>query len=181
MPDAIEETRVAIDSNVKATFEDVHEQCHQELMGFKASDAKFIETVTRRVHILSAPLSAEVIQTQYRRGGKKITEIVKIGNRIGAFKKLVGEEEEKLKEYWNEWDEVQNEYIALGMEVFGPEAFGEEANSVKGKAVGFKRETELLDLEHNTRLEELSENIEDIGVQTLSKIKNSEKVGFSLI
>ncbi len=174
---AMEETRVTINRNAETTFADVREALHQELMGFRASDAKFTKSATKRANILSASLSTEEIHTEFSRGGKKISEIVKIGDRVEAFKNLVQNEEGKLKEYWNEWDEVQNEYIALGIEVFGLQSFGKEADGVKVQEAGFRREMELLDLEHNTRLEELNEDIEDIGVQIPSKVKSSEKVG----
>lgn len=64
---------------------------------------------------LSTPLLGEKIETVIRRDGKRVTEVVEIGKRVEAFKELIETEEEKLKQAWKEWDEVQEEYIKLGM------------------------------------------------------------------
>lgn len=123
----------------------------------------------------------EKIETAISKDGKRITEIVEIGKRVATFKKAIEEEAAKLAEYWKQWDEVQNEYIELGVDVFGPEVFGEDAVGSKGKDHHFKAEMELLDLEHKTRVEEVDEDIEDIGVKILQKMRNSEKVRSLLI
>jgi phosphopantothenoylcysteine decarboxylase len=103
--------------------------------------------------------------------------VVEIGNRVSTFKKFVEKEEIKLKESWKHWEDLQNEYIELGVEVFGPEVFGEAAAGLKVRQKGFQREMELLDLEHNARVAEFDEEIEDTGPKFLQKMKASEKVG----
>jgi hypothetical protein len=65
--------------------------------------------------------------------------------------------------------------VELGIEVFGPEVFGEEAGRETRK-VGFKWEMELLGHEHSVRIEELEDEIIDVGVKTRQKMKASEKV-----
>lgn len=71
---------------------------------------------------------------------------------------------------------MQNEYIELGAEIFGPTAFGGDRTEGKGVEKGFKREMELLDLEHGARVEELAEEVVGISVKILQKMKASEKV-----
>lgn len=140
-------------------------------------DEAFFEAISATTATLSAPLTEELIEGDFKRNGKTITETVKMGKRVAQFKKSVENEQVKLKEYWKQWDEMQNEYTALGIEVFGAKAFGEDAVGDEGKVKGYGREMELLDLEHNTRVEALQEEIEEIGVDILKKMKTSEKVG----
>jgi hypothetical protein len=102
--------------------------------------------------------------------------VVEIGKRVSAFKKFIKKKEVMLKEFWKQWEDLQNEYIELGVEVFGPEIFGEPAASLTAGQKGFQREMELLDLEHNARVGEFDEEIEDTGLKILQKMKVSEKV-----
>jgi phosphopantothenoylcysteine decarboxylase len=124
---------------------------------------------------LSAPLAEEKIQTTFKRDGKRVTEIIDIGKRAMKFKDLLKKEEAKLVDYWKQWEDLQDEYVELGIEVFGPEVFGEEAGRETSKA-GFKWEMELLDCEHVVKIEELEEEIVDVGAKTRQKMKASEKV-----
>lgn len=102
-----------------------------------------------------------------------MVDTVQIGKRVATFSKIVEREETKLQELWKQWDEVQNEYLELGIEVFGREVFGVDTT---GLDRGFKRDMELLDLELKTRVEEMEEEIESLGPEILKKMKASEKV-----
>lgn len=103
-----------------------------------------------------------------------MTEIVEIGKRIELFKKSVEKDEAKLKGYWKQWDDLQGDLMELGMEVFGPEVFGTAASEARDR--GFKKEMELLDVEHDARVQELTAEVEDIAEEYLEKMKESEKV-----
>ena len=118
----------------------------------------------------------EEIQTEATKNGKRTFAVFNMGERVDTFKKLVEKEEDNLKEYWRQWGEIQDEYLELGIEIWGPEVFGEDPETMEEKEGGFKREMELLDLEHKTRLGELDEEIEDISVQIAAQMKASEKV-----
>ncbi len=162
--------------NAKATFDDIHTEFSERLAVSKGLDDSFVQELGQATATLSASLLHERIETMTTKDGKRKTEIVEIGKRLAAFKKLVDKEESKLKEAWKHWEELQNEYIELGVEVFGPEVFGEAASGLKASQKGFRRDMELLDLEHNARLAELDEEIEDTGPTFLQKMKASEKV-----
>jgi hypothetical protein len=86
----------------------------------------------------------------------------------------------QLGEYWKQWDEVQNEYLELGVEVFGEKGFGADGNGVAKRdgERGWKREMELLEVEYETRIQELDEEVEGIKEEFLKVMKASEKVGF---
>lgn len=103
-----------------------------------------------------------------------MTEIVEIGKRIAQFKKSVEKDEGKLKDYWKQWEDLQGDFMELGVEVFGPGVFGGAAAEAREK--GFKKEMELLDVEHGARVQELTNEVEDIGKEILQKMKESEKV-----
>lgn len=120
------------------------------------------------------------METEVRRDGKPFYEIIEIGRQVNTFRKIIDKEEAKLAGLWEQWDALQNEYIKLGAEVFGAEAFGELGAEFKGQG-GYKREMELLELEHSTKLKAVDEEIESIGVSLLSKMKTKEKVCFNQI
>ena len=164
-----------MNANSKATFDDAHAALLERLMASKTMDECFFQGVAEAAATLSAPLVQEKIETTISKDGKRKTEVVEIGKRVATFKKTIEKEEAKLKEYWKQWDEVQNGYIELGIEVFGAEVFGESAAVVKIKEKGFKREMELLNLEHRATVGELDEEIEDTSAKILQKMKASEK------
>lgn len=163
-------------ANAKATFDDIHTAFSERLEVSKGVDDSFIQELGQATATLSASLLHERIETITSKDGKRKCEIVEIGKRLAAFKKLADKEEGKLKESWEHWEELQTEYIELGVEVFGPEVFGGAASGLKASQKGFRREMELLDFEHNARLAEFDEEIEDTGPTFLQKMKASEKV-----
>jgi hypothetical protein len=124
--------------------------------------------------MLSAPLGEEKIETTFTREGKRVTEIVEIGKRIELFKKSVEKDEANLKDYWKQWENLQDDFVELGIEVFGPEVFGRAAKEAMEK--GFRREMELLDGEHDARVLELTGEVEDVAEEFLEKMRESEKV-----
>ncbi len=175
-PDGFEEACATLNAKSKVSFDDIHKTFKERLANTRATDEAFFETVSASAATLSAPLTEELVEADFKRDGETITEIVKMGKRVTLFKKSVENEQAKLKEYWKQWDDMQNEYIALGIEVFGAKTFSEDACGEEGSVKGYHREMELLDLEHNARVEELQEEIEEISVDILRKMKASEKV-----
>jgi hypothetical protein len=160
----------------KANFDSANAVLLERLLVVKDMHGSFLQELAESATTLSAPLLDENIETITSRGNERMTEIVKIGKRVATFKKFVEMEDAKLKEYWKHWDELQNDYIELGIEVFGPEAFGDNTPGLKIKQKGFKTEMGLLDLEHTTRVGELDGEIGEIRPGILQKMKASEKV-----
>lgn len=81
-----------------------------------------------------------------------------------------------MKDCWIQWEEMQNDFIGLGKEMFGNDAFPDETEENDGVKKGYRREMELLGIECETRADELAEEIEDLRNETLQKTKTSEKV-----
>lgn len=128
-------------------------------------------------HTLSEPIEAEKVTIEITNSdGSKERHTFAIGARVAAFKKLTEKEEAKQKDLWKQWDELQTEYMELGVEMFGVEPFGEDAKTVKLKHKGYSKEMELLDLELKTRVEELEEELLAIPAEYLKKLNTSEKV-----
>jgi len=171
----IDIARNSLNMGAKTTFDDVHAALSKRLMVSKAMDQSFFQAITESAATLSAPLAQEKIETTITTDGKRKVEVIEIGKRVATFKKLVEKEETKMKENWKRWDEVQNEYMELGIEVFGPESFGEDAVGVKVRDSGFRKDLESFDLEHNTGVGELDEEIEGNSAKILQMIKVSEK------
>jgi phosphopantothenoylcysteine decarboxylase len=169
-------------TNTTATFEDIHAAFTTKLTTSRASDLAFFQSVSDQAATLSAPLPEETIETMFTRDGKRVHETFMIGERIEKFKKLLEKEEGRLGDYWKQWDEVQNEYLELGVEVFGAELFGEDGKGKGGKGErGWKRVMELAEAEHETRVGELEEEVGEIRVQFSQVMKTSEKVRRCLI
>jgi hypothetical protein len=145
-----------------------------KLSASRERDIAFFESISATANMLSAPLGDEQIETTFTREGKRVTEVVEIGKRIELFKKSVEKDEAKLKGYWKQWDDLQGDFVELGMEVFGPEVFGADANEARDK--GFKKGMELLDVENAAMVEELGAEVEEIVDEYLEKMKESEKV-----
>ena len=146
--DGIEEARAAIDTKLKTSFDTIYEEFKSKLADSRARDVAFFESISATANILCAPLAEEQIETTFTRAGKRVTEIVEIGKRIALFKKSVERDEAKLKDYWKQWEDIQDGFTELGMEIFGPEAFGEAPADGKATDKGFKKEMELLDIDH---------------------------------
>ncbi|KAF8865001.1 hypothetical protein BDZ45DRAFT_470698 [Acephala macrosclerotiorum] len=171
LQDGINAARTHLSTTAKATFASIHNAFNSKLQAIRDEDTAFLQHVSETAAILSNPLLGERLETEIRKDGKRVVETVEIGKRVEAFKILVEQEEAKLKQAWREWDEVQEEYIELGIDVFGAEAFGR----IGEERAGYKKEMELLDLEHNTRVEELEEEIDEIESEAVQTMKTSEK------
>ncbi|KAH6674100.1 hypothetical protein B0J14DRAFT_31289 [Halenospora varia] len=123
----------------EATFDDVHKGFLERLAESRASDVTFFESAHRTAKTLSAPLVEEQIETTTKVDGKRVAKVIKIGDRLTEFNTTVETEEAKLKEYWKQWDDVQAEYVQLGIEVFGENKFPADAKEVQKKEKGSKR------------------------------------------
>ncbi|KAG9237554.1 hypothetical protein BJ875DRAFT_369705, partial [Amylocarpus encephaloides] len=98
-----------------------------------------------------------------------------IGTRIAGFATVVEDEAAKLKEYWKQWDELQEEYLKLGVEVFGAEKFGEDGEVVKGIKREMRKEMELIDIELRARVEEVEGEVDGLSGRAMQRMKASEK------
>jgi len=175
-PEGIEHARNFIDTSLNGAMAAVRTAFVENLAEHRSSDEAFIASVSAAADTLSAPLAGERIETTFKRDGKRITEVVNIGQRVAQFKKSVEKEEARLKQYWKQWEELQHDFVELGSAVFGDQAFGgNDAVEAKGTESGYRREMELLGLEHNSRGEELLEEIDEIGEKVLLKMRTSEK------
>ncbi|KAF4636229.1 hypothetical protein G7Y89_g1844 [Cudoniella acicularis] len=175
--DGIETARSTILSNTEATFDDVYSGFKERLAESRASDVAFFESANSMSKTLSVHLTEEQLETTSRRDGKRVTEIVKIGDRLALFKASIETEEVKLAGLWKQWRDVQDEYVELGIEVFSEKSFAEDdVKAVKKRNEnGFLKEMELLDLEFKMKVEELEEEIGEMGQTFLKRMKSSER------
>ena len=128
------------------------------------------------VKVLTAPLNGEDVETVTNFSDRSITEVVNIGERVTSFENVLDTEAAILEELWGQWEDLQNEYLEHGVDVFGPEKFEEAEGMVKGKGKGFRREMELIQMEFDTATGELMEEIAGLGKTYMQKMKASEKV-----
>lgn len=174
--DGLEEARNSINTNLEASFHNIHEAFVTRLAESRSKDETFLKSISATTQTLNAPLTEEQIETTFTREGKRVTEIVRIGKSIVQFKKSIEKDEAKLAGYWAQWKELQDDFVELGVEVFGERAFPASEIGERKRGTGFRREMELLDLEHDARAKELNEEIAGIGMNVLKKVKASEKV-----
>ncbi|KAL2073735.1 hypothetical protein VTL71DRAFT_11061 [Oculimacula yallundae] len=169
--DGLAEARTAISDKGKASFDSIHTNFTRRLTQIRTSDETFFQRVSTVAKTLTISLEDEKVQTSFSKNGKISTEYFRVGDRVANFKKIIENEEGKLQELWKQWDEVQNEYLELGIDVFGERAFGVDGVGERGH----KREMGLLGLEHDARVEEIEEEIESVGAEMMKKMKASEK------
>jgi len=138
-------------------------------------DTDFYNDIEAQRQSLLAPIAEETVETNFMRDGKSVKETLQIGQRIEAFKTMLAKKEAELIHYWAEWEKVQARIVQLGIEVLGAEAFeGGSAGDLREK--GYRRYMEELDLEHQIWLEEMDEEIQLIGEESVKKMQATEKV-----
>ena len=96
----------------------------------------------------------------FHAGRSTVTEVVEIGKRIEQFKRSVERDAARLHKHWKQWEDLQNDFIELGVEVFGAEPFGVDMETEKPRESGFRMEMDGLDREHNAGVEELTREVE---------------------
>lgn len=171
--DGFAEARAAIGDQAKATFDDIHASFTERLATTRADDEAFFKHIDKAAKTFSSPLENEMVQTAFKEGGKRVEKVFKVGDRVAIVKKDNEKDGTKLIDYWKQWDDVQNEYLELGIDIFGREAFRIETPGQDG---GFRKEMALEALEHDSRVDEFEVEIENIGTDSMKKMEACEKV-----
>lgn len=173
----MEITFATLRKNAKDSFDTIHAQYTENIKKTRAQDVKLIKSVTAAADSLRAPLVDEKVEIVMLNNGKREKHTVTLGKRVDSFKSLIAEEKANLKDLWSQWNAVQDEYKQLGIEVFGIEALGDGFPGEIARGVnGFKKEMEEVDLQHNSAVEELNEEIGGLKVKSMKRLKSAEKV-----
>jgi len=139
-------------------------------------DTDFYNDIEAQRQSLLAPIAEETVETNFICDGKSVKETLQIGQRLEVFKVLLAKKEAELTHYWTEWEKVQAKILELGIEVLGAEAFkGGSTSDPRGKK-GYRKDMEELDLEHRIWLEEMDEEIQLLGEESVMKLQATEKV-----
>jgi phosphopantothenoylcysteine decarboxylase len=176
--DSVDEARRAIEASQNAAFDNIYNSFLSSMDGCGAQDDAFVESLTDALNILAAPLAEEQIEATFTRDDKPVTEIIQMGKRIGMFQESVAKDEAKLSGYWKEWEELQDDFIELGCEVFGKDAFPTGVAVKKLMGEGFVRDLGMVTQEHSAMVEDLAEYIEEIGDRLLKELVASEEVSY---
>jgi len=171
----IEESSAALTESAFQSLTEAHNQFSNKLDKVAKENEDFTAKVQDTTKLLSSSISDERVETVFTRGDKRVTEILKIGERMVKFTKLLDTKERELEEYWTQWSLVQQELIELGVEVLGPESFKGDVSLRIGGRGGFKHEKHLLDVEHRVRTEEMEEDIDTLGQDMKDKMTAAEK------
>ncbi|KAF7920382.1 uncharacterized protein EAE98_009075 [Botrytis deweyae] len=168
--ESLEEARTHILRAGKAAFEEAHTGLLQKLTKAQTTDQALLQTITHNAQALSAPLATQKIQMTVQQKGRRVSEIVEIGQRVAQFRQTVEKEEKKLEGYWQEWEGVQSEFKIFATRVFGGERFNEEDADE-----GYHVDMLLLGAEYTAQMNVLLEELDEVGNEVVKKMKASEK------
>jgi hypothetical protein len=155
-------------------FEKVHQKLVKKIDAGIEKNKEFFKKVSDAVEILDAPMADEKIETTVLKNGKRTVQVVEIGKRIVDFKKNIEKEEDKLANYWNQYEQLQLEFEEFGVQVFGARAL--KVDKDKYDEGGYRYEVNLLETEHHTQMEGIMEELREIGEEAIKKMRASEKV-----
>ncbi|PQE27530.1 hypothetical protein CJF30_00007884 [Rutstroemia sp. NJR-2017a BBW] len=154
-------------------FEKVHQKLVKKIDAGIEKNKEFFKKVSNAVEILDAPMADEKIETTVLKNGKRTVQVVEIGKRIVDFKKNIEKEEDKLADYWNQYEQLQLEFEEFGVQVFGARAL--KVDEDKYDEEGYRHEVDLLETEYHTQMEGIMEELRDIGEEAIKKMRASEK------
>lgn len=174
--DGLDTAYNAIHQNNMTGLKTTHDGFIERLAATRLQDENFHRYISSAARKLCAPLVNEDVDVEVQKNGQTIKARFSIGERVARFKKFMEKETLTLKNLWSQWEEIQNEYIVLGIEVFGEEAFGDNIPPGDPLQGGFKTQMELLSAEHDSRLAELSDEISNISNSATKKMKLAENV-----
>lgn len=141
-----------------------------------AKDFAFVNYIEGTMDLLSTPLAHEHVSVNFTRGGNHVTDVVQMGERMSTYKDYVDTQNNHLTGYWTEWEELQDEYMDLGIEVFGSDAFHHPPAGVKKFEAGFERKMELAHLEHQKKLRDVNKMLEVLETDFIKEIKTIDEV-----
>ncbi|POS87995.1 hypothetical protein EPUL_000537 [Erysiphe pulchra] len=182
--DQMSEVGSKIAKDAVETFDEILESHLENLMSIKEKDSRFKQMVSEAISIIVTPLisrNGDLKSPSYpsdsRTSSDANTTITSNSNtdaiyNVKKYKQIIDAEQKNLRDCWKQWEDIHDEYLTLGIEVFGPESFDEPAVCQRN---GFKSEMELLDLQHRSKIIELENEIEKLGSHVLQKMKKSEK------
>ena len=156
------------------SFDDVHEKLKSKLASSRRRDEDFIERLSESAKALAFPIAEEQVMSTFNRNGEQVTETVIMGQRIAEFRESIEKEKQKLEDLWKQWEDLQYEYIELALDVFGPEAFGDKQEDERRH--GYRWEMKLIDLEHRTKVNEITAEAEELRTESLERMVKTEEV-----
>ncbi|KAI1003781.1 hypothetical protein K3495_g4430 [Podosphaera aphanis] len=172
LKDELGEVGDILNENAESSFDEALAAHLKNVMSIKLEDEKFFEVVSQAASRLGMPLTAGLVEVDIVKSNQRISQTIKISDSIIRFKDLLQREQERLESYWSKWDEIQNQYLELGIQVFGSLSFGEERAAPEH---GFKKEMELIDLENMAKVAEFEQEIDDLGHEAFEHMQKSEK------
>lgn len=144
----------------------------------KKDDVRFLTYADTASATLCASLEQEQIESTINRNGKLIKKVTEMGKLLENFKNKIEAEKTKLNMNWKKWDEVQRDLAQLGAEVFGidPSSSPGDLSTGNNAQAGFRQLVGEVDMELNQKIAETTIEFKQTGIESLEKMKNSEKV-----
>lgn len=154
----------------------VYDDLVASLGSSKSTYHAFVRDVEAIRTTLFMPLDTEKVSFSALRDGIKVDTVVHIGERVTAFRSLVEEKQKELAGYWKEWERLQREIVAVGVDTLGmPPTAGDESFGGSVMKSEWRKEKELIDSEWGTQLEELRQEIQSVGQEALKRLTAAEK------
>lgn len=156
---------------------EVYDRLVISLGDLKVPNHAFVSDIEAIRTTLYIPLDTEKVSFSALRGGIKVDNVINLGERVAAFRRLVEEKQKELSEYWKEWKKLQSEIVTVGIDTLGMSAaVGEEAFGGNAITTEWREKKALIDSEWQTNVEAVEEEIVSGGREALKKLTAAEKV-----
>lgn len=181
--DALTEASNALEEKFNHSFNNIYSSFMDTMDGSGAQDDAFVNTLTDAMDMLALPLHDEAVEATFTTddGNVKAAKIIEIGERMDVFKNSIAKDRDHLCTYWNEWEAIQDEFIRLGVSVFGSESFAsrEDAAAVADlMGANFLRDMLTVNHEYSALFNDMAEQIADIGAGLVEEVEAAEHVGY---
>ena len=161
----------AIEAKTIAAFSNSYTDFKHRLENSCAKDQELIERINDDTERMSVPLTAEDLEIETQKGGKRLRSVVSLGKCITLFTGLIQAEEVRLRDMWEQWVAVDAEYALLAEDFVVVDDGALRRDGRLGKH---------FDLSNDKVVTEMTAEVNNIREQSIKKMKGSERVRISV-
>jgi hypothetical protein len=148
--------------------------------GSAADDAAFVQSLNDAVDLLTAPLELEQVESTFSRESSHVTEVVVMRERIQAYEEHVKSHEAAMAAYWRDWEDMQDKFLQLGVEVLGKDAFAATEATDIAMTDAFIQKMERIHIDHNAMVDDLAIKMQAVEAGLMDEQRTIEEVSQSL-
>jgi hypothetical protein len=148
---------------------------NRSLEALQSDSTEFQKLILKIRTVVLSPITVDPLQSTRVKDGEPSIPSDRARKDCERLNSTITKTVADLKQSWHEWEQVQQELVELGVEVFGVEAFKDCNKPDMEYVTGFKRIMEMLDQEHQARHEDMEEEIDLLSCDAIQKMTDSEK------